>query len=222
MPYEPDQFLLRRYHVARNAGDPDAAREAWKQLTLNNFDRIKQIVKTFRFSAGSRGLPDFEWGSAASEAYLRVIAMGANFHEREIGQFRAALVTCVENTCRDYGRKEFRHDTRTQGSFDKKFEPDGETGPFDAALAAYDAARRLETREAIESELSRQHDEQLVAWAIARVGNANYREVLELTYIAKLQADDIAEQLSISMANLYQRRHRGISELEKILRDFKS
>src|SRR4051794_30730645 len=106
MAFEPDQFLLRRFHVARNAGDLGAAREAWKQLTLNNFDRIKQIVKSFKFSPGGRGIPHFEWGSAASEAYLRVISMGVNFREREVGQFRAALVSCVENTCRDFGRRE--------------------------------------------------------------------------------------------------------------------
>jgi DNA-directed RNA polymerase specialized sigma24 family protein len=40
-----------------------------------------------------------------------------------------------------------------------------------------------------------------------------------LTYIEKLEADEIAERLGISMANLYQRRSRGQRELETILRD---
>ena len=55
-------------------------------------------------------------------------------------------------------------------------------------------------------------------WAIGRVGNDNYRAVLELTYIEKLDGAAIAERLAISPENVYQRRRRGVKELEKILR----
>src|SRR4051794_4816362 len=112
MPCEPDHLLLRRFVAARDRGDVELAAELWKQLAVNNFDRVTQIVKAFRFSPGGPGLPEHERGSAVSEAYPRVIAMGAKFHEREIGQFYAALVTCVQHTCQDYGRKELRHDKR--------------------------------------------------------------------------------------------------------------
>jgi len=46
--------------------------------------------------------------------------------------------------------------------------------------------------------------------------------VLELTYLQQLPAEAIAEQLDLSMANLYQRRTRGLKELERILRDHRS
>src|SRR3954451_12495461 len=116
MTHEPDRFLLRRYHAARASGDRIAADQAWEQLAIQNIDRIKNAVKTFKFSAGGKRLPDLEWGSAATEAYLRVIVMGADFREREPGQFYAALIHCVHNSCRDFGRKEFRHTKRTAGS----------------------------------------------------------------------------------------------------------
>src|SRR4051794_7355911 len=106
MPHEADHVLLRRYADARDSGDLELAGRLWEQLAVNNFDRVQQIVKAFRFSAGGPALPEPERGSAATEAYLRVVAMGANFRGREIGQFYAALVKCVENACRDYGRKE--------------------------------------------------------------------------------------------------------------------
>src|SRR3954471_21405463 len=142
MPNQPDHLLLRAYADARQDGRLDDAAELWKQLAVNNFDRVKQIVKAFRFSPGGPGSPDHERGSAASEAYIRVIAMGADFRKREAGQFYAALVTCVQNTCRDVGRKELRHQKRAAGSLDSTYELGGEAGPYDGALAAYDAALR--------------------------------------------------------------------------------
>jgi RNA polymerase sigma factor (sigma-70 family) len=219
MPFEPDDLLLRRYHAARDAGDLPAAAKTWEQLSLNNWDRIQQTVNGFHFSAGGKKLPEGEWGSAATEAYLRVRAMGGNFRERQVGQFYAALHTAVHNACLDYGRKDLRHAKRSAGSIDKKYEPDGDAGPFDAALASYDAEMRERASEAVEDELHRMEAERVVAWAIKQATNDNYREVLELTYIEQISAEEISERLGISMANVYARRSRGLRELERILRD---
>jgi RNA polymerase sigma factor (sigma-70 family) len=218
MPFEPDETLLRRYHAARDASDLPAAAQTWEQLSVNNFDRIKQTVNGFRFSPGGPKLPEAEWGSAATEAYLRVRAMGGNFRKREVGQFYAALHTAVHNACLDYGRKELRHEKRSAGSIDKKYEPDSEGGPFDAALAAYDAELRDRASESVEDEVHRIEAGQLIAWAIRQITNDNYREVLELTYIEQISAEEISERLGISMDNVYARRSRGLRELERILR----
>ena len=51
------------------------------------------------------------------------------------------------------------------------------------------------------------------------MANDNYREVLEMTYIEKLEAEEISERLGISMDNVYARRSRGLRELGKILRE---
>jgi len=222
MPFEPDHLLLSRYCDARDQGEPELARSLWEQLAVNNFDRVNQIVKTFRFSPSNPGLPDHEWGSASSEAYMRVIAMGASFRHREIGRFYAALVTCVQNSCKDFGRKELRHDRRAAGSVDARFEPDGEAGPYDKALGAHDERLRGQVSDALDAEHSRVEAEQLVAWGIGQVANDNYREVLEMTWFHKLPAEEIADQLGISMENVYARRSRGGKELEKILRDLRS
>ena len=221
MAAEPDRFILRRFVDARDGGDLEGAATAWEELAVNNFDRVQQIVKAFRFSAGGPKLPEHEWGSAATEAYLRVVAMGANFREREIGRYYAALVTCVQNACRDFGRKELRHERHAAGSIDETFEPDGEAGPYDAALAAYDEHLRNRTRDAIEAERSRVEAEQLVDWAIKQVKNDNYREVLELTWLEKQSAEQISKRLGISPDNVYARRSRGGKELERILRDLR-
>ncbi|HYZ29603.1 MAG TPA: hypothetical protein VE570_11135, partial [Thermoleophilaceae bacterium] len=156
MRFEPDGILLRRYHAAMARGDLPAAAAAWDQLAVNNFDRIKQTVKLFRFSAGGGGIPDFDQGSAVSAAYLRVRAMGAHFRKQEIEAYYAALVHTVQHSCRDFGRKEFRHTKRKAGSLDERFDPESEVGPFDQALASWEADRRRQSAEAVTDELHKQ------------------------------------------------------------------
>jgi RNA polymerase sigma factor (sigma-70 family) len=222
MPFEPDHVLLGKFVDAHERGDLTAAADHWERLAVNNFDRVLSRVKAFRFSPGGPGIPADEHGSAASEAFLRVMAMSAAFRKREPGRFYAALNTCVEKTCLDFGRKELRHQKRSAGSLDQRYEAGGDAGPYDAALAAYDADLRRQTQEALEAEGSRQEAERLVAWGIAQIKNDNYREVLELTYLKKLSGEEIAERLGISHDNVYQRRRRGILELERILREHRS
>ena len=218
MQFVRDDVLLARYWAARDAGDRRQAAGLWEQLIVQNFDRIKQTVKAFRFSPGGKGLPDYEWGSAASEAFIRANAMGAGFRERHIGQFSAALYRCVHNVCLDYGRKELRHERRAAGSIDQTYDPDGEAGPFDAAVARYDAERRAEADEVAKSDQRAAKARDLVHWGIGQIGNENYREILTLTYIDKLDAEHIATRTGISLDNVYARRSRGLKELEKILR----
>ncbi|HEX4719085.1 MAG TPA: sigma factor-like helix-turn-helix DNA-binding protein [Thermoleophilaceae bacterium] len=200
-------------------GELAVAAETWDQLAVNNFDRIKQTVNVFRFSAASGGIPEFDRGSAASAAYLRVRAMGANFRKQEIEAYYAALVHTVQNSCMDFGRREFRHTKRKAGSLDQRFDAQSETGPYDAALASWEAERRRQSAEDIADELHKQSTENFVAWGISQIKNDNYQEVLELTYVKKLEADEIAERLGISMANVYARRSRGLRELGEILRE---
>lgn len=221
MPFEPDHRLLTKFVAAQERGDTAAAAELWERLAVNNFDRVRGMVRAFRFSPGRR-LPAEEHGSAASEAYMRVIAMGVKFRKHEPASYYAALHTCVHNTCMDLGRGELRHARRAAGSLDERYEPRGEGGPFDAALAAYDAEQRSRNEEALDAEAGRERAAGLVAWAIGQVANDNHREVLEMTYLQQLAAETIAEQLAITMDNLYQRRSRGLKELELILRDLRS
>src|SRR5205085_12420081 len=103
------------------------------------------------------------------------------------------------------------------GSIDEKFDSESDAGRYDKALAAYDAELRKRSIDAVENELQTQETEHFVTWAIAQVKNPKYREVLELTYIKKLTAEEIADRLGISIDNVYARRSRGIKELEKIL-----
>ena len=223
MLFKPDRFLLRDYHVAIARGDLAAAAAAWDQLAEQNWDRIVQAVKLFRFSkASNKSIPEVDQGSAASYAYLRVRALGANFRKQEIEAYYAAIWNTAQFACRDFGRKDFRHTKRSAGSLDERFDPESEVGPYSGALAAWENARRQDAADREVEARELQREESLILWAIAQIKNPKHREVLELTYNETLSTDEIAKRLGISTENAYQRRSRGLRELKKILDDFDS
>ena len=59
--------------------------------------------------------------------------MGAHFRKRAVGQFYAALVTCVQHACQDYGRKLMRHEKHSAGSIDEKFDSESDAGRYDTS-----------------------------------------------------------------------------------------
>ena len=219
MHFKPDRFLLREYHSALAASDLRAASAAWDQLAEQNWDRINQAVKLFRFSKGGTAIPDVDQGSAASYAYLRIRALGGSFRKHEIEAYYAAIWNTTQFACRDFGRKDFRHTKRSAGSLDQRFDAGSESGPYSGALNAWDQARRERAAERLYEEADAQREASLVVWAISLMKNDKYREVLELTYTEKLSTEEIANRLGVSMENAYQRRSRGLRELKKILDD---
>src|SRR3954447_14671283 len=169
MAFEPDRILLRRYHAGMSRGDTCAAMEAWDRLFVNNFDRIQQTIKIFRFSPGGKGIPEHEWGAAASAAYLRVRALGGKFRKQEIEAYYAAIIHTAQNSCKDFGRREFRHTKRSAGSLDQRFERESDVGPYDAALAAWEANRRELSAENVIDELHKHWAARFVAWGMSEI-----------------------------------------------------
>src|SRR4051794_11234546 len=213
-----DEELIKRFCDHRDRSDLQRARELWEQLAIANFDRVQQLVKAFRFPGGQPLAAD-DVPDAIQEAFLRVISMGANFRETALGQFRAALRQCVTNSCLDFGRKELRHAKHAAGSLDGAYEPGDEAGPYDAAIARLSLDREAQDAEAADDAQRSAAAHDLLAWGIAHVENDNHREVLEMTFLEGLAADEIADRLGITMDNLYARRSRGVKRLEEILRD---
>ena len=222
MPFKPDRFLLRDYHAAIAHGDLQSAARAWDQLAEQNWDRIVQAVKLFRFSKASKGIPEVDQGSAASYAYLRIRALGANFRKQEIEAYYAAIWNATQFACRDFGRRDFRHTKRSAGSLDQRYDAESEVGPYSGALAAWEAARREDAAERELEVRELEEEETLILWAISQIKNDKHREVLEMTYNDTLTTDEIAERLGISKDNAYQRRSRGLRDLKKILDDLGS
>jgi RNA polymerase sigma factor (sigma-70 family) len=196
----------------------DRSPQAWEAVVLRNFDYIQQRIAAFRFPSG-RFIPEFDQGAVASEAWIRVQRL--EFRGSSVGELRAAIGQTVWNACMDWGRRDLTYDRHIAGSLDEPgFDgEEGDRGRYEPELA--DVSRRLEAaaREDEDAEELRESEIALVRWAIKQVRNDNYREVLHMTLVQKAAAETIAERLNITLANVYQRRRRGILELEKILRD---
>ena len=214
----PVHELIRRFAQARRAGDRNAE-PLWEALVVKTFDRVKQSVKGFRFPNGQALRPD-QRDDAIQDAYLRVRAMASTFDGASEGEYFAALHTCVWFACMDFGRDELRHEKGIGGSLDEPaFEAEGDRGRYDDALEADARRRDREALEKLEDEARRRRDHDLVAWGISQVGNDNYRKVLELTFLEKLDGEQIAARLDITTDNVYARRSRGLKQLEEVLRD---
>ena len=212
-----EEELFRLFCHHRDRGDTDRAATMWRYVALRNFDRIRGVVQSFRFD-GSAGIAPHDVDDAVQEAYLRVVAMGHTFAGEALGQFRVALKTCVENACRDFGRKALRHAKRAGGSLDERYE-DSAAGPYDDAIARQ-SIELQELRADAEADEERLREmSELVAWGVARVPNDGYRAVLELTLLDPVPGEAIAQRLGIAVDNVYQRRRRGMMQLEAILRD---
>jgi len=213
--------LLRLYCHHRDRGEDERAAEMWRQLAIRSYDRVMALARAFRFPAGGRLDPE-DADDAAQEAFLRVVEMGASFAGSALGQFRAALRQCVQHACLDHGRRELRHERRRAGSLDERYDSAADAGPFDAAIARHSLEQAQLAAEAEVDDERRRARIELVAWAIAQVRNDNYRAVLELTFVERLSADDIASRLGITVDNVYARRSRGLRQLEMILRDHRA
>ena len=213
-----EDALVTRYVRARSLGDDGVRRAVWQRLVIRSLPRIQAMARTHRFEGGAR-LPASQHDDAAQEAFLRAIAMGARFKGSSVGEFRAALKTCVWNACMDWGRGELARDRWVAGSLDEPF-ADGEGGTrFEQTLEGEYRRREVDRLDKEEAEERAASAADLVAHAISLVKNDAYREVLELTYVEKLSGPEIVARLGISENNMHQRRSRGTKEMERILRD---
>jgi RNA polymerase sigma factor (sigma-70 family) len=194
----------------------------WEELVVRSYDRVMQMAKTHRFPSGGRFSPQ-DAEEAGHEAFLRVSAMAAKFRGHSAGEFRATVRQTVWNACMDYGREQLRHERHRGGSLDEAAfgEQEGARGRYDAVVAAESVSREEEAVEAAAAEEARAERTELLRRAIAMVDNEGHRDVLRMTYLHPLPAEAIAEQLGISLDNVYQRRRRGKQALDRILRELR-
>lgn len=189
----------------------------WDELVVRNLDRMKVEIARFKFPDGER-IPENDQGAVLSVAWEYV--SGMTLKGSSIGELRVAISKRVWNACMDFGRKEWRHEKKSAGSFDEPAygEEDSAGSRFDGEMAELSRLRQQLAEEAEEDEELRNELTARVRWAIRQIANDSYREVLEMTVIQGLKAETIASRLEIELANVYQRRKRAIAKLEVILR----
>lgn len=212
--------LTEEQLLARFVRDREDA--VWDEIVVRNLDRIKAHIAKFEFSAGKR-IAEYDRGEVLSYAWERVRKL--ELKGSSIGELRTAVSQAVWNACMDWGGKRMRYEKRIKGSLDEPAGYDDEgtsRGRFDGEMAEISELRRLLAEEAEEDMELRESQIARLHWAIGRISHDGYREVLEMTYIHKLEAETIASRLGITLDNVYQRRRRGILKLEVILREDRS
>lgn len=184
------------------------AEEAWRLLAARNHDRLRGLVVAFSFPGhpGVR-IPADEYDDATQECWIRAVKMLDNFRGTSLPQFRAALRTCVLNTCRDLCRRRMARERGIAGSLE---EP--RTAGEDEAARRFDAevAERSSSLEAERAEA--REDLRALGAALERIADPRRREVVRRRMIG-LSSREVAGELGLSPANVDQLFSRGLKEL---------
>jgi RNA polymerase sigma factor (sigma-70 family) len=199
-----DEQLLRRFAACRDAGDADGAMRCWGELLERNFDRVRAMVDLW--GRGGR-LSAQERDEATQRALVKLWRnMVHTFEGATMGEWVNATRSLVDYACRDVQRAAAVRSRRETSLDRQRVGDEGDaSGAHDGFLAelAHEQHRRAGERGEAED---------FVAWALPRIRDERRRLVLART-LEGAPAEEIAADLGVSAANLYQLRSRGLREL---------
>jgi RNA polymerase sigma factor (sigma-70 family) len=209
-----DEHNLRRFLVARNAGDEAAARRWWDDLVRDNFDRVRGMVML-----RSRGhLSVVEQDEALQRALIKLTNnMIHTFNGSSMGEWVNATKTLVFGACVDAQRREkaaSRHHAPLEGTDDAG----DETGQVDRNVYKALEKQRLEEDA---NEQDADDDAQargFLDWAIPQL-SPKRRAVIELDR-DDVPCEDIQERLGVSRDVVYASRSRALKDLAKLREEY--
>ena len=212
-----DQQLIALVAAGREARGREAwdlATAAWRHLAARHHDRVRGLVIAFRFPGHPdvRIAPD-EYEDAAQECFIRALKMLGNFRGVSLGEFLAALRTCVTNTCMDYCRRRLTRERGLAGSIDEPspLTDDDAYGRFEAALG--EIAERTQAQHA-----AARHELAALEDAISRLDNEQMREVLRRK-MAGYSSAEVGGEIGLTVANVDQLCSRGVRKLREAMSD---
>jgi RNA polymerase sigma factor (sigma-70 family) len=187
-----DEERLKRFVAHRDAGEVAAARGEWEALVEANFDRIAGLV-----TLQARGkLSAFERDEAVQRTIVKIWRnMVSTFDGTSAGEFVNAVRTCAGFAVTDVQREAARRAAR-------------ETVLDEAADYRWGDVARQEHRR--DGERAEARD--FVQWSLPQLANERQRLVVERS-LDGVPAEEIAAELEVSLANLYQLRSRGLKRL---------
>jgi RNA polymerase sigma factor (sigma-70 family) len=199
-----NEELLRRFVACRDEGDADGALRWWTELVEVNLDRVRGMVD---LRAPRYGLSAAERDEAVQRALVKLWRrMVRTFKGATMGEWVNATKTLVDLVCKDVQRAGARRTAR-------------ETS-FDAAAADAEGANPEWRGDELAQQRHRRDEERsdaaaFVAWALPQLGNDRRRLVIERT-LDGVPAEDIAEELEVTMENLYALRSRGLKDMRAL------
>jgi RNA polymerase sigma factor (sigma-70 family) len=202
-----DEQVLRRFVACRDAGDGDGALRCWGELVERNYDRVRAMVDLW--GRGGRLSPQ-ERDDATQRALVKLWRnMVHTFEGTSMGEWVNATRSLVDFACRDVQRAGAVRSRRETSLDRQRVGDEGDlTGAHDSRLAKL--AHEQHRREGERGEAA-----SFVVWALPRIADERRRRVLERTLDGS-PAEELAAELGVSIANLYQLRSRGLKDLARL------
>jgi RNA polymerase sigma factor (sigma-70 family) len=203
------ESLLRRVAAARRAGDVTEAQPEWEACIFRATPRVRQAVKLYRTARGDR-IPAQDHDEVVYEALERACRrMSHTLETLDEQTFKAAMVGCARNACKDYFRRLGQHAKGIAGSIDQAAFDEGGTGRFDADIARASDFRLADDEAAFEAadRLNR---------AKSQMKHATRLRAIELRE-AGLEYEEVAAALDVTVPNAYQLYCRGLKDLHGLM-----
>lgn len=208
---------LRRFLVARAAGNRDEMRVWWEALIGDNFDRVRGFVA---FEARGRLSSDEQ-----QEAFQRVLIklaqrMVLTFKGTSMGEWVKATRTLVHHVCIDVQRDAERVSKRERSLEAGWDDADDGRGRYDKAIA-----RDAEDAEALKEDLADEEavfrlGREFLDWALPQL-SPRLREVMELDR-QNVPVEEMQRRLGVKRDVIYAARSRALKELAKLLEEYES
>lgn len=199
-----DEELLRRFVACRDAGDADGARRCWVGLIDANHDRIRAMVD---LRASRYRLSPTERDDAVQLALVNLWKnMVRTFKGSTMGEWVLSTRQLVDFACRQVQRDAAKRSGR-QTSLDAG------TGDSEAANPDWKLDELSWQKHRRDEERGEASD--FVAWALPQVDDERQRVVIERT-LDGVPAEDIAQELDVTVANLYKIRERAVKSIGRL------
>lgn len=209
-----DDRTFQQFIAARNAGDDEAMRDAWNNLVVENFDRVRIMVLSH-----SRGhLSPAAQEDAVQQACIKLLTnMISTFAGTTMGEWVNATRTLVHHVCSDVQRAERRHTDRQEALHHTG---DDGAGTEDLTLRVYRALEQAEAERAADEDERDVLTEKtrFLEWALPQL-TPKRREVLELDR-REIPIEEIQERTGMSRDAVYATRSRGLKDLARLAEEY--
>lgn len=205
---------LRRFLVARRAGDEAGAHHWWQELLTDNYDRIRGMIML-----QSRGrLSADEQDEALQRALIRIAGkMIDSFRGTSMGEWVEATRTLVKYACIDTQRRAAVISKRER-SLERAGRGDDDTAREDVDVYAAIEAQRREQESVAEDQEALREAQGFLDWAVPQL-SPKRRAVIQLDR-ADVPVEDIQKQLGVSRDVVYAARSRALKDLVKLRDDY--
>jgi RNA polymerase sigma factor (sigma-70 family) len=201
-------MLLQTVARARAQGDWRLAEREWEACIARAKQRVERVVE---LAVARRMIAPSDAEEVVQDALIRgARALVENLESLEEHSFFAAMVTCAKYECLDAGRKRVRRERH-----EKSLDAPGSQADDDAP-GRYDKDLGRHAEERWDRDQEIRDAGKTVDDLLPRLRDERARKLFTLQRLG-LKDEAIAEELGVTVVNLYQIRSRALRELRGMI-----